>query len=98
MYTAVLPKGASPFIYLRYHIASACTVCALTCCSLTIDPHAVDVNMHPTKREVGFLDEEAIIERISDALQKGLVGQSQSRAFEYQVSASRKVIFLLSYR
>lgn len=49
--------------------------------------------MHPTKREVGFLDEEAIIERISDALQKVLVGQSQSRAFEYQVSASRKVIF-----
>lgn len=68
VYTGILPKGASPFIYL----------------SLQIDPRAVDVNVHPTKREVHFLDEDVIIERIADALQQKLVGQSQSRVFEYQ--------------
>lgn len=53
--------------------------------SLEIDPRSVDVNVHPTKREVHFLDEDSIIERVSDALQQALVGQSQSRVFEYQV-------------
>ncbi|TFK41668.1 DNA binding protein [Crucibulum laeve] len=68
IYHGILPKGAAPFIYL----------------SLQIDPRSVDVNVHPTKREVHFLNEEAITERIADALQKKLAGQSQSRAFEYQ--------------
>lgn len=41
--------------------------------------------MHPTKREVHFLDEEAITEKIADALQEHLTKESQSRTFEYQV-------------
>ena len=53
--------------------------------SINLDPRSVDVNVHPTKREVHFLNEEAIIERISDAIQQKLAGQSQSRVFEYQV-------------
>jgi len=53
--------------------------------SLQIDPRSVDVNVHPTKREVHFLNEEAIIEQISDALQEALVVRSHSRVFEYQV-------------
>jgi DNA mismatch repair protein MLH1 len=53
--------------------------------SLQIDPRSVDVNVHPTKREVHFLNEEAIVERISDALQEALAVQSHSRVFEYQV-------------
>ncbi|KZT10305.1 DNA mismatch repair protein MutL [Laetiporus sulphureus 93-53] len=68
IYNGILPKGASPFVYL----------------SLQLDPHSVDVNVHPTKREVHFLNEDAIMERISDALQGKLVGESQSRVFEYQ--------------
>ncbi|PCH44902.1 DNA mismatch repair protein MutL [Wolfiporia cocos MD-104 SS10] len=68
IYNGILPKGASPFIYL----------------SLQIDPQSVDVNVHPTKREVHFLDEETIIERIASSLQQKLIGQSQSRVFEYQ--------------
>ncbi|KAG0700603.1 DNA mismatch repair protein [Suillus ampliporus] len=82
VYSGILPKGSYPFVYL----------------SINLDPRSVDVNVHPTKREVHFLNEEAIIERISDAIQQKLVGQSQSRVFEYQTlltggigqSASRK--------
>ncbi|KAJ6631150.1 DNA binding protein [Mycena sp. CBHHK59/15] len=68
VYSGVLPKGAAPFIYL----------------SLQIDPRAVDVNVHPTKKEVHFLHEDAITQRIADALQRALAAQSQSRVFEYQ--------------
>ncbi|KAF8067775.1 hypothetical protein FPV67DRAFT_1764987, partial [Lyophyllum atratum] len=72
VYNGLLPKGASPFVYL----------------SLEIDPRSVDVNVHPTKREVHFLNEEAIIEKISDAFQKALTVQSHSRTFEYQASCT----------
>ncbi|KAG5645503.1 hypothetical protein DXG03_005913 [Asterophora parasitica] len=68
VYNGILAKGALPFIYL----------------SLEIDPRSVDVNVHPTKREVHFLNEEAIIEKISDAFQKALTVQNHSRTFEYQ--------------
>ncbi|KAF8156932.1 DNA binding protein [Crassisporium funariophilum] len=68
VYQSILPKGASPFMYL----------------SLQIDPRSVDVNVHPTKREVHFLNEEAITERIADAIQENLAKQNHSRAFEYQ--------------
>ncbi|KAI0646384.1 DNA mismatch repair protein MutL [Trametes meyenii] len=68
VYNGILAKGASPFIYL----------------SLQIDPRSVDVNVHPTKKEVHFLNEDTIIERIADVVQEALIGQSQSRVFEYQ--------------
>ncbi|KLO16119.1 DNA mismatch repair protein MutL [Schizopora paradoxa] len=44
----------------------------------------VDVNVHPTKREVHFLDEEVIVEKVADAIQKELAGQGKSRTFQYQ--------------
>lgn len=62
--------------------------------SLEIDPRSVDVNVHPTKREVHFLNEEAIIERISNALQKAITVQSHSRTFEYQVYSFCKIFGL----
>lgn len=71
----MLPKGTSPFIYL----------------SLEIDPRCVDVNVHPTKREVHFLNEEEITERIADAMQQKLAAQGQSRTFEYQTLLTSSV-------
>ncbi|THU96853.1 DNA mismatch repair protein MutL [Dendrothele bispora CBS 962.96] len=68
VYHGVLPKGASPFMYL----------------DLQIDPRSVDVNVHPTKKEVHFLNEEDITMKICDALQEKLAEKSQSRTFEYQ--------------
>ncbi|KAF9525740.1 DNA binding protein [Crepidotus variabilis] len=66
-YQTIMPKGASPFMYL----------------SLQIDPRAVDVNVHPTKREVHFLNEEDITDQIADAVQEKLAEKGQSRAYEY---------------
>ncbi|KAF5390112.1 hypothetical protein D9757_003823 [Collybiopsis confluens] len=68
VYTGILPKGSSPFIYL----------------SLKIDPRAVDVNVHPTKKEVHFLNEDDITSRICDTLQEKIASKSHSRVFEYQ--------------
>ncbi|KAF8122647.1 DNA mismatch repair protein [Boletus edulis] len=67
VHSGVLPKSAFPFVYLSFEI----------------DPRSVDVNVHPTKREVLFLNEEDITERTSDAIQQ-VVSQSHSRTFQYQ--------------
>ncbi|KAK6332401.1 DNA mismatch repair protein [Orbilia brochopaga] len=68
VYTAFLPKGSHPYFYL----------------SIEIEPHRVDVNVHPTKREVNFLHEDEIIERISDSVQERLAAVDTSRSFMTQ--------------
>ncbi|KAF8322563.1 DNA mismatch repair protein MutL [Clavulina sp. PMI_390] len=68
VYNAILPKGSFPFVYL----------------SLEIDPACVDVNVHPTKREVHFIDEEKIISSVALKIQRALAARDQSRTFEYQ--------------
>ena len=64
-YSAYLPKGGHPFIYL----------------SLDIDPQRVDVNIHPTKREVNFLNEDEIIESICTVISTNLSQVDTSRTF-----------------
>lgn len=68
VYTAILPKGSFPFLYI----------------GLDIIPQNVDVNVHPTKREVHFINEEEIIEAIASKMTEVLASKAQSRTFEYQ--------------
>jgi DNA mismatch repair protein MLH1 len=67
-YTTFLPKGGHPFIYL----------------SLDIEPHRLDVNVHPTKREVRFLNEDEIVEMICDEIRNSLGSTDTSRTFMTQ--------------
>lgn len=67
-YSTYLPKGGHPFAYL----------------SLEIDPQRVDVNVHPTKRQVNFLNEDEIIECVCEALRNKLGGIDATRTFKTQ--------------
>ncbi|EEH40357.2 DNA mismatch repair protein Mlh1 [Paracoccidioides lutzii Pb01] len=67
-YSNFLPKGGHPFTYL----------------DLEIEPQRVDVNVHPTKREVNFLNEDEIISSICTAIQQQLATVDSSRTFMVQ--------------
>lgn len=68
IYNTYLPKGRYPFIYL----------------DIEIDPRNVDVNVHPTKREVRFLYEDEIIEKISSSIEESLQNVDSSRSYQTQ--------------
>ena len=59
VYASYLPKGGSPFVYM----------------SLSIAPQNVDVNVHPTKHEVFFLHQDAIVESIQQGLEEKLLNK-----------------------
>ncbi|EKV10428.1 DNA mismatch repair protein Mlh1, putative [Penicillium digitatum PHI26] len=65
IYSAFLPKGGHPFVYL----------------DLEIEPNRVDVNVHPTKREVNFLNEDEIIEIVCTEIRSKLAEVDSSRTF-----------------
>ncbi|KAF9128870.1 DNA mismatch repair protein [Mortierella sp. GBA39] len=65
VYTTYLPKNTHPWVYL----------------SLEMDPRNVDVNVHPTKREVHFMNEEEVIATICEAIQDRLGDANVSRNF-----------------
>ncbi|KAH8425381.1 mismatch repair ATPase MLH1 [Aspergillus melleus] len=64
-YASFLPKGGHPFVYI----------------DLEIEPQRVDVNVHPTKREVNFLNEDEIIESICNEIRSKLAQVDSSRTF-----------------
>lgn len=68
MYRAFLPKGAHPLVYL----------------SLEINPHSVDVNVHPTKRYVKFEHEDEIVRAICEDISSKLASVDKSRTFMTQ--------------
>ncbi|CAO3590269.1 unnamed protein product [Absidia cylindrospora] len=68
VYSSLLPKGGHPFVYL----------------SIEIKPENVDVNVHPTKQEVHFLNEEWTINSIQEVFQELLENANSSRTFYTQ--------------
>lgn len=67
-YSTFLPKGGHPFTYLN----------------LEIEPQRLDVNVHPTKREVNFLNEDEIVEKICTDIRIKLADVDKSRNFMTQ--------------
>lgn len=69
-----LPKGSHPFYYL----------------SLEIRPDNLDVNVHPTKREVRFLNEDEIIDVIVSKVHGILSSVDTSRKFKTQTVVTKR--------
>ena len=69
-YQSVLPSSSreKPFVFL----------------SMKLPFKDVDVNVHPTKREVHFMHQEEIVERVQTALEKALVKSNGARTFTVQ--------------
>ncbi|XP_021924732.1 DNA mismatch repair protein Mlh1 isoform X2 [Zootermopsis nevadensis] len=68
VYSVYIPKNSHPFLYL----------------SLELDPRNMDVNVHPTKREVHFLHEDLVLDKIKMAVESKLLGCNTSRVFYTQ--------------
>ncbi|KAK9865973.1 hypothetical protein WJX84_001123 [Apatococcus fuscideae] len=65
VYTTVLPKAAKPFVFLE----------------LTMPGSHVDVNMHPTKKEVGFLHQEDVVDGLRAAVEHQLLASNNERTY-----------------
>ena len=68
VYLDMLPKGAKPFIYLSLELPG---------------PH-LDVNVHPTKREVAFLHEDRLCDALATVVRGVLRSNTTSRTFYTQ--------------
>lgn len=71
-YEGILPQDKHPVFFLF----------------LDIDPSKVDVNVHPTKREVRFQDKEFVYHFVHDALKTSIRGERSAFARQF-VEASR---------
>lgn len=68
VYATILPKASKPFIYM----------------SINLPPEHVDVNVHPTKREVSFLNQESLVDTIQQAVESKLLESNNTRTFSTQ--------------
>ena len=71
VYSDLLPRHTHPFVYL----------------SLTLPSQHVDINVHPTKKEVHFLFESEIMQQLYTALTQKLRTANESRTFYTQTIA-----------
>lgn len=73
VYTDVIPRGSTHFFFAV----------------LTLPPESVDVNVHPSKKEVMFLNEGEIIETISSKVKESLEEHQNTRVVEYTLKERR---------
>ncbi|KAL3158286.1 DNA mismatch repair protein [Trebouxia sp. C0009 RCD-2024] len=64
-YAALLPKAAKPWVFL----------------DLRMPGSHVDVNLHPTKQEVGFLYQDQLLETIREAVEELLLTSNDKRTY-----------------
>lgn len=69
MYAKYLAKKGHYFIYL----------------SLEIKGENIDVNVHPTKKQVHFLNQVKIVDSLIQTMEKCLTSANESRTFYVQV-------------
>lgn len=72
IYSDTLPKGGKPFVYISLELPG---------------PH-IDVNVHPTKREVAFLHEDRLCDAVAVAVKECIVSATSSRTFEVKTSGA----------
>lgn len=72
VYAQLLPRNTHPWVYI----------------ALSMAPHNLDVNVHPTKKEVRFLYEEQVSEAVQAALLSALSSANSSRSFPTHVITS----------
>ena len=70
VYASVLAKGSRPFFYVE----------------LTIPHEQVDVNVHPTKKEVNFLHQDDLIERLREAVENAVFTSNDHRTYYKQTT------------
>ena len=75
VYADVLPKHTHPFVYL----------------AIQMPPQHIDVNVHPTKKEVHFMYEDEILEALHAFLHARLRNANESRTFYTQALISTDV-------
>ncbi|EFJ45006.1 hypothetical protein VOLCADRAFT_94705 [Volvox carteri f. nagariensis] len=77
LYGALLPKASRPWIFL----------------DVRLPPRQVEVNMHPTKREVGFMHQAEVIEAIRQAVEAKLLASNESRTFATSATLQTQLPF-----
>ncbi|KAF2290902.1 hypothetical protein GH714_016359 [Hevea brasiliensis] len=70
VYAATLPKASKPFVYM----------------SIVLPSEHIDVNVHPTKREVSLLNQEIIVEKIQLAVESKLRSSDEAKTFHEQTA------------
>lgn len=68
VYAAILPKASKPFVYM----------------SICLPTEHVDVNVHPTKKEVSFLNQESLVDSIQKVVEAKLLNSNTTRTFYTQ--------------